>query len=196
MTGGVVVLDGPLQVIWAIALGALLTIGLVGWMVGGDVTSLTWIRGAVGEQQTEDVLRALPDSWAVIHDVSDGHGNWDHVVVGPPGVFVIETKNYTSRAVVENDTLRSGNIRTAGGKFRGSAVRLKEVLESDTGRRTWVTPTVVVWGDFPQGVHTERDVVYLAASKLIAWLTARPQRLSPAARQELGEAIARRQNVR
>jgi hypothetical protein len=125
---------------------------IVFWLIGGDVTSLTWVRGAVGERQTEEVLLKLADDWHVFHDVPDGQGNWDHTVIGPAGVFAIDTKSYSSPATVENDTLRSGRIRTPGSAFRGSAVRLKEMLERKSGVSTWVQAAVTIWGEFPQGV--------------------------------------------
>ena len=30
----------------------------------------------------------------MIHDASLGHGNVDHILIGPPGVFTIETKSH------------------------------------------------------------------------------------------------------
>ncbi len=51
--------------------------------------------GAKGEEAVASVLaRKLPDSYVVINDVVLSKGNIDHVVVGPNGVFCIETKRY------------------------------------------------------------------------------------------------------
>src|SRR5690349_15817431 len=69
------------QVIAAGLSGALLTLLAVGWMLGGDVHSLTWIWGRIGEQQTETVLARLPAEWLVEHDIPRERGNWDHVVI-------------------------------------------------------------------------------------------------------------------
>src|SRR5205823_4103462 len=52
-------------------------------------------RGAQGEEHVGALLDALGErGWRVIHDASFGHGNVDHIVVGPPGVFTIETKSH------------------------------------------------------------------------------------------------------
>jgi hypothetical protein len=193
---GVILLDGWLQVAWAVVLGMLLTALFVGWLIGGDVTSLTWVRGAVGEQRTEEVLLELPDEWRVFHDVPDGWGNWDHIAIGPAGVFAIDTKSYSSPAVVENDTLRSGRIRTPGSAFRGSAVRLKERLERDTGIATWVQAVVAIWGEFPERVVEEKQVVYLEAGRLCEWLEASVGRLDSEVRGQLAAALERGQNAR
>jgi hypothetical protein len=58
-------------------------------------------RGATGEARVGRILASLPDGYYVIHDLSTEFGNLDHVVVGPSGVFVIDTKN--CRGVVAAD---------------------------------------------------------------------------------------------
>jgi hypothetical protein len=52
-------------------------------------------RGAVAEEHVGGLLDQLPRSrWRVIHDATLGRGNVDHIVIGPPGVFTIETKSH------------------------------------------------------------------------------------------------------
>lgn len=61
-----------------------------------------WLRGAEGEEAVGEILESLTsDGWHVIHDVSFGRGNIDHVVVGPGGVFSIETKSHAGRISLE-----------------------------------------------------------------------------------------------
>jgi hypothetical protein len=62
-----------------------------------------WRKGAVGECMVADVLGALSDDYWVINDVSTPSGNLDHVVVGPTGVFALETKNYRGTIAADND---------------------------------------------------------------------------------------------
>lgn len=59
-----------------------------------DKERLTWRKGAVGEALIGFVLRDLPDDYLVINDLSTPYGNLDHVVVGPTGIFAIDTKNW------------------------------------------------------------------------------------------------------
>lgn len=186
---GVIFFDGWIKVAWAVVLGMLLATLIVFWLIGGDIASLTWVRGAVGERQTEEVLRELPNGWRVFHDVPDGRSNWDHIVIGPAGVFAIDTKSYSSPAVVENDLLRSGRIRTPGSAFRGSAVRLKETLQGHVGVAIWVQAVVVIWGDFRQEIVEENRVVYLEATRLREWLEASAVRLDGALQQRLAAAV-------
>lgn len=58
-------------------------------------------RGAAGEIQVGNGLTKLPDEFCVINDVATPHGNLDHVIVGPTGVFVLDTKAW--RGIVTSD---------------------------------------------------------------------------------------------
>jgi hypothetical protein len=55
------------------------------------------IKGARGEETVGRVLATLPPAFRVLNDVLVSRGNVDHVVVGPTGVFAIETKAWVSR---------------------------------------------------------------------------------------------------
>jgi hypothetical protein len=173
-----VVADGPLQIVAAWIAGFATAVAAAGWLMGGHASSLPWMWGATGERQTAALLARLPDGWRVAHDIADGRGNWDHVVVGPTGVYVIDTKTYSGEARVVADTLRSGRIRTAGGTFRSQAVRLREAFRSETESVPWVQAVVAIWGDFPQELVEDTKVVYLDAAALTEWLQSRPVLLS------------------
>jgi Mn2+/Fe2+ NRAMP family transporter len=58
-----------------------------------DRERMSWRKGALGEWLTAEALKALPDGFAVINDVTKKLGNIDHVVIGPTGVYVIDAKN-------------------------------------------------------------------------------------------------------
>lgn len=58
-------------------------------------------RGASGESSVALLLANFPDEFCVINDLTTPFGNLDHVVVGPTGVFVLDTKNW--RGVVSAD---------------------------------------------------------------------------------------------
>ena len=62
--------------------------------------AIAWRRGAAGERRTARLLDPLErHGWAVLHDlaVPRSRANIDHLVVGPGGVFVIDSKHYRSR---------------------------------------------------------------------------------------------------
>jgi Ca2+/Na+ antiporter len=58
-------------------------------------------KGAVGEELVGYLLEGLPDDYTVIYGVETSFGDIDHVVVGPSGVYAIDTKNW--RGVVTAD---------------------------------------------------------------------------------------------
>jgi hypothetical protein len=58
----------------------------------------TWQRGAQGERHTARLLdRLTGDGYVVFHDlaVPDSPANVDHLVIGPTGVFVIDSKQWS-----------------------------------------------------------------------------------------------------
>lgn len=74
------------------------------------------VGGAAAELEVIGYLSALPGEWTVVNDVQLKSTDWfryngkalrtaqlDHVVVGPGGIFVIETKNWSRRFVEQGD---------------------------------------------------------------------------------------------
>jgi nuclease-like protein len=62
--------------------------------------AMAWRRGAAGERRTARLLEPLErDGWAVLHDlaVPGSRANLDHLVIGPGGVFAIDSKQYRGR---------------------------------------------------------------------------------------------------
>ena len=57
-----------------------------------------WSVGKRGEMEISEALRSLPDDYVLLNDLMlpDGKGNVDHLVMGPNGLFAIETKNYST----------------------------------------------------------------------------------------------------
>ena len=77
--------------------------------------SAAYERGALGEERTARALAALPEQdWRVFHDVhwpGRRYANVDHVVVGPGGVFVIDSKAWTGDVAVVDGVLRQNGHR-------------------------------------------------------------------------------------
>jgi Nuclease-related domain len=84
---------------WAALVGLVVAV-LVGWRLrfrpSEQVTA--WQRGAAGERRTARLLgRLTRDGYVVFHDlaVPGSDANVDHLVIGPSGVFVIDSKQWT-----------------------------------------------------------------------------------------------------
>jgi Nuclease-related domain len=59
--------------------------------------AVAWQRGAAGERRTARLLDPLErQGWVVLHDLAlpGSRANIDHLVIGPGGVFVIDSKQY------------------------------------------------------------------------------------------------------
>jgi Nuclease-related domain len=68
----------------------------------------TWQRGAHGERHTAHLLQRLQrDGFVVFHDlaVPGSPANVDHLVIGPTGVFVIDSKQWTGSVQQGGDGL-------------------------------------------------------------------------------------------
>jgi hypothetical protein len=81
--------------------GAIVAAGLA-WRLRFRVTPdiLAWRRGAAGERRTARLLGPLERrGWAVLHDLAipGTQANIDHLVIGPGGVLVVDSKQYRGR---------------------------------------------------------------------------------------------------
>ena len=63
--------------------------------------SKRWEQGAAGEEKVGEIIEEMArQGWLPIHDIDLGRGNVDHVLVGPPGLFTIETKSHRGKIAV------------------------------------------------------------------------------------------------
>lgn len=104
--GGVLVLvETPgAQPLW---LGAGLAAILIALKLGAPATRrLRSVRyGRLGERLVVDLLRGLPDDYWLVNDVTLGlaRGRIDHVLIGPCGVVVLETKRVAGKIRCRDD---------------------------------------------------------------------------------------------
>ena len=110
------------------------------------------------------------------------------MLVGPPGVFLLETKNLTGVASLEHGKLviRRGSddrdswtpARPIGTVVKRAAFDLRADLLDRTGVR-WVQGMVVLWSDFPDGEANQDGIVYIHGSKLRQRLETQRTELTP-----------------
>jgi hypothetical protein len=132
-------------------------------------------RGARGEEHVGSLLESLEDDgWLVIHDATLGNGNVDHILIGPPGVFTIETKSHPG-------PVRVGRVH--GGAI-GQAQAQARAIEQVTGIQA--EPLIVfsrAWVDKPMA--RRKGVRVLPARMLVGYLQKRSARLVP---EQISEA--------
>jgi hypothetical protein len=63
--------------------------------------AVSWLRGVRGELHTASHLRKLGEDWVVLHSIPVGNrgSDIDHVVIGPAGVFTVNSKRLRDRRV-------------------------------------------------------------------------------------------------
>lgn len=146
-------------------------------------------RGAEGEKVVGQMLEGLrKDGYQVLHDVPGEGFNVDHVIVGPAGVFVIETKtiskpvrgdvrvSYDGKRVLVNgfkpdrDPIAQANA--AAGYVRG-------LISKSTGRKTQVRPVVLYPGWFVERQPKGADVWVLNPKSLESFLKHEDEVLNP-----------------
>jgi hypothetical protein len=137
-------------------------------------------RGASGEEQVGALLDELGErGWRVIHDATFGHGNVDHILVGPPGVFTVETKSHP------------GPIRVA--QLHGATINQARAQSAALLRATGVhaQPLLVysrAWVDRPGA--RRRGVRVIPARTLIGFLEKRDAKMSAGEIEQARRCIA------
>jgi hypothetical protein len=137
-------------------------------------------RGATGEEQVGGLLDGLAgDGWHVIHDASLGRGNVDHILIGPAGVFTVETKSHPGPVKV-------GRVH---GATLSQAQAQRKAIERVTGER--VEALIVfsrAWVDKP--LARRKGVRVTTARMLAGYLERRPATLSQEQVEQVRERVA------
>ena len=137
-------------------------------------------RGISGEEAVADALAGLPPSYWVLHGVSTGHGDVDHVVIGPTGVFALETKAWDGKFYRSRGQLYCNGkpaehvLRQA----RGAAGQVRELLLA-AGIDEWVEAVVVAArASVSRSPVRFRKSYVISIKDLVGFVTDRPQSLS------------------
>jgi hypothetical protein len=87
--------------------GLLLTAAALIWIIRDGLKRFeAFFKGARGEERVAAILAMLPSDYHVFHNVvTQGAETIDHVVIGPTGVFAIETKFWQGRVAIEDGAI-------------------------------------------------------------------------------------------
>jgi hypothetical protein len=167
-------------------------------------------QGAAGELATAAALAELSaDGWVVLHDrLAPNGGNIDHLLVGPGGMVVVDSKSWTGEVTVSRGDLRvAGRNRSAQAAAVAKLAGSVEQAVREAGHQAPVQsvlaltqapprggPTMLAAGPLATGVDDvaasvralprvmrPAEVDVIAAACLIAF---------PAADRTVGEALA------
>ncbi|MFI9319659.1 nuclease-related domain-containing protein [Kitasatospora aureofaciens] len=146
----------------------------------GDSSTL---RGLEGEQIVGSRLGALKTAgWKVLHGVPLPSGSdIDHVVIGPPGVFTVNSKHHPGATVWVGDKVvkvnRNGFPYVENSEFEAN--RTARLLTEWCGFDVPVHPVIAIVGAQKITLGAEPGVTVVDGEQIASVLSSRPAVLSP-----------------
>jgi Nuclease-related domain len=150
---------------WGVEVGG----SLVGRQATAARTFLARLLGVRADDRTRMTtersgwwLGRLPEGWFVFHDVPVGHrgANIDHVVIGPAGVFTVNTRYLFGKIVVYQRSITHEGVKTDYlSKATAEAGRAARLLTTAIGRTVQVRGVLAILADEWTIVEEPPDVI-------------------------------------
>lgn len=168
-------------------------------LLGVHTDERAWRVGEWGENHVAAELARLNNQWHHIHSITvpDRDTDIDHLVIGPPGVFSLNTKHHIDAVVwVAGDNLYVNSRPTSYIRAsRSEARRVSKILSAASGMRVEARGVVVVVNARSFVIkEPPRDVAVVYRMQLVDWLTSQPA-MYPDSWIEQVFAIARRSST-
>ncbi|MFD0687711.1 nuclease-related domain-containing protein [Actinomadura fibrosa] len=214
-TGGALLSDPQIRR-WMWRIGTAIVVGLACTLVVGVRLGLTaavlvvivdtvrrartqssvsaWQKSSAAERRTEKQLKSLQrNGYLVLHaravprdDEGVSDGQIDHLVIGPSGVYAIDSENWDKRLPVRT----MSHLKLFHGPFnrkdrldeaRWEAEQASRIIGGAVGFEVPVQPSVAIYGpSIPWKVMRVRDVDVYAGNRARAYLRRRPKILTDA----------------
>lgn len=169
---------------------AIVGVAVAAWQSYRHLPRLRALRLAEdGEKAVGQLLEGLRAAgYAVFHDLVGEGFNVDHVLIGPAGVFSIETKTWSKpkkgspEITFDGETLRAAGWepdRNPIAQARAQASWLRGLLAESTGKTLPVRPVVLFPGWYVKdGRGSRKDLWVLEPKALAAFLSNEPEAMS------------------
>ena len=123
----------------------------IAWLVLVSSGSYGWSLGKIGEEFTAEAATSSArrrQGWRLVNGIYfDRHGDIDHVLIGPGGVFVIESKFMTGQCRVVGTRVVGVTGREPISQAHDGARKVEKMLKYGSGRfDVTVLPVAVIWG--------------------------------------------------
>lgn len=108
-----------------------------------------YFKGARGEERVAHILECLPSSYHVFNDFNAMGTQVDHVVIGPNGVYSVETKCWGEEVSIEGSALLVGGVPPSRSPIQQSleeAELVSQVL-TEKGWSGKITPVLAFASD-------------------------------------------------
>lgn len=143
---------------------------LLAW---GDRRLGNFLKGAKGEEWVAHELAFLGSEYAVFNGLRFGGGkqNFDHIIVGPAGVFVVETKNWKGSVEFHDGKLYAGGkepSRPPLKQVKAAAAELVSYLD-DSGCGDLPVHSVLCFleTELPEEIMNVNGVVVCSGPRLV-----------------------------
>jgi hypothetical protein len=183
--------------------------GYLGYLWFSMKKSLPYYRalkkGMLGERLVEEQLDEIRKAgFDVFHDfvLKDEHGteNIDHVIVGPPGVFTLETKNWSGKGIPQEDRITFDGETLKIGDFvqkekvlkqpRRQAGKLQALLQPEIREHLWVVPILCFWDRYVQLTRfNPTGLQVVNQSGIGSFVLSRESKLSPETVRKLSNKL-------
>ena len=141
--------------------------------------------GIRGERTVGQVLeRMRAHGYHVFHDLEEDGYNIDHVLIGPGGVFSIETKTRSKPTSHDGQVIVEGEQLTVDGstpdrdpitQAKAAARRVKAILLAQTGREIGCSPVVIFPGWYVDRRRASGPVEVMSENYFAKWFPDRPK---------------------
>jgi hypothetical protein len=143
----------------------------------------SYFIGAVGEARVASELRKLPDGYYVFHDFPVGSVSFvDHVVIGPTGVFSIETKDWFGEvSIKEGHIHRNGDIPPFSSPIKQAkeeARKVEKVLRKKGWSGSVTSVLCYASNNFADGLAETENVKVVNANKAAELITSMTTNIS------------------
>ena len=171
---------------------------VAGMLFGGCAVCYLWARdevpehvrrhgaGAEGERATAKAIKPLlKEGWRVVHNVETKRGNRDHILVGPAGLFLLDSKHLGGHVTIDGDVVcvervdhpeDSYRAERMAGALRRDAARLHDELADKGAGTAWVQAVVVIWSPFEAAAVAGDRIHFVHGPRLLSWLRDQPHR--------------------
>jgi len=154
--------------------------------------------GSRGEKDVINMLSgSLSDDYYLLNGVKlSGGGDIDHIVLGPTGVFVLETKNWSGKIFGDGDKWRRSGKKATGSpslQVKRNAQKVRRLIENMGALRSigvWVEGIVVFTNQNAKFSINNPPVTILKLHQLPSHITRSPNnRLTPEQIQQITKQI-------
>lgn len=147
------------------------------------IDSIAWYLGAQGEIIVGKTLTLLPSNWRVFHalPVGTSGADIDHLVLGPGGIFTINTKHHRGKKiwVAGSSFLVNGRKQAYIRNAQFEAARVTRTLRAFLPQIPPVHPLITLVRPSSITIKKKPDeVTVVNARELCRWLLSRPVSLA------------------